>query len=250
MAVLSPEELNRTVRVLDESNDREVLTAAARALAASEDPAALIELQHRLGSAEFLDRLDDVSDPSADIENLSEVFAELRSHPVPASAMACVAIYDAPEFRAIPVRINLLLGALGRVVPVSPESARVFRESSSEGFAEVNGPLLIANESLLALQVFEELIAGTWVDAYVKVDILHRAVIPKRTHLPVLEVCGRLLEGEIDRELRDGIVETLFDYRDKEWYGPALQPPEPPAMGKRIDRRSRVPGPTGRPPPE
>jgi len=227
-APMQPEQLKHHLSVLNESRNREELASSARALAASQDPAALLELARRLRRADFLDRLDDTSDPVSDIDHLSQVFAELRTHPVEASGKVCVATYDSPEFRALPIRVNMLLAALASVVPVSPDAARVFRESSAEGYAEVNGPLLIANESPLALQVFEELIGGTWVDAYVKVDILHRAVIPKRTSRPVLEVCARLLASGVEPEVRDGILETLFDYRQKEWYGPVLQAPTPP----------------------
>ena len=229
MAVdMTPEELARHLQVLDRSSDREQVAASAVALAASGDNTALLELAKRLGKADFLNRLDDTQDPSTDITNLSGVFGALTSNPSAASARMCELVYPEPDFQEVPVRINLLLGALAAVKPLSPEGAEIFRDASAQGFAEVAGPLLINNESLPALRVFEEIIAGGWVESYVKVDILHRSVLPKRTDLPVLRSCERMLAAPPDDQVREGIVETLFDYRSREWFGPALQPPAPP----------------------
>jgi len=224
-----PEELDRHTKILNQSEDRELLAASAVALAASEDPAALLALARELRRAEFLNRLDDTSDPESDISNLRDVFGALAEHAVPASARLCELIYPQPDFRTIPARINLLLQALAAVRPTSAEGADVFRASSAEGFAEVNGPLLIENESPRALQVFEELIAGGWVESYIKVDILHRSVLPKRTSLPVLMACARLYERGLPGEVRDGLIETLFDHQSRRWFGPERRPPIPPA---------------------
>ncbi len=225
---MPPEEIERHAGILDNSRDRAEIVRAARALAASETPAALLALGLRLRRAEFLDRLDDTSQPGPDIENLSFVFAELVFHPSPASSRLCELLYGEPEFRAIPVRVNLLLGALAAVVPTTEAGAQVFRDSNAEGFAEVNGPLLIENQSPLAIQVFEELIAGSLVEADVKVEILHRSVLPKRTDIPVLGACMRLLDRGLPAEVRDGLIETLFDYQSRLWFGPVRQAPTPP----------------------
>jgi hypothetical protein len=139
----------------------------------------------------------------------------------------CVSVYNSEEFRELPVRINLLLGALAAVRPVDEEAAAVFRSSTAEGFAEVNAPLLLKNESPLALQVFEETITGVWVESYVKVDMLHRSVLPVRTRMPVVEMCSRLLAGELPSDVRSAMIETLFDYQSRLWFGPAMYPPEP-----------------------
>lgn len=225
---MPPGELQRHTAILDRSRNRDEIAASARALAASGDDAAVSVLGRHLRSAGFLDRLDDTSNPGTDIENLAFVFTELTLHPSPASGMLCELLYAEPDFAAIPVRLNFLLTALAAVVPTTERGAQVFRQSSAEGFAEVNGPLLIRNESPLALQVFEEIIAGNWVQPPVKVEILHRSVLPKRTHMPVLRACVRLLENSLANEVRDGIIETLYDNQSQRWFGPVRQPPKPP----------------------
>jgi hypothetical protein len=227
-AHLSQDEIERHIAILQHSGNRGELASSAIALAASEDSTALLSLAGELSRKEFLNRLDDTAAPERDTSNLVNVFNALADHPVAASAQLCITVYAQTDFWTIPARINFLLQALAAVRPTSPEAADVFRASSEEGFAQVNGPLLIANESPLALKVFEELIAGDWVESYVKVDMLHRSVLPSRTHLPVLQACATLYEHELPDDVRDGLIETLFDYQSRLWFGPVRQPPIPP----------------------
>jgi hypothetical protein len=226
---LSPEEIKRHLDVLNESPDPERLTASAIALASSEDPAAVMELEPLLRRAGFLDRLDPPDGDTRSVTNLLWVFRALADHPAPATGRLCESVYVDEGFRSVPARINLLLGALAAVRPMTAEAAAIFRETSSQGYAEVNGPLLIDNGSPPALEIFEEIIAGDWVDSEVKVSILHRAVLPARTRLAVITLCSRLLDRGLPAEVQTGIVETLFDYQSRRWFGPAMEPPEPPA---------------------
>jgi hypothetical protein len=229
MAALAPEEINRLVDVLNESSDPDRLTAAAVALAASEDREAVIALARVLRRGEFLDRLDPPEGEIRNVTNLVRVFRALASHPTPVTGRLCELIYAEEDFRSVPARINLLLSALAQVRPLSTEAAGVFRASSAQGFAEVNGPLLLENASAPALQIFEEIIAGHWVESNVKVEILHRSVLPLRTRLGVIVLCSRLLDRDLPGEVKAGIIETLFDYQSRRWFGPAMEPPQPPA---------------------
>lgn len=223
-----PDEINRHVQILNQSRDSAQVAKSAVALASSEDRGAILELARALRRAEFLNRLDNTADPSADIRNLMLVFRALADHPTEATGRLCELIYAQPDFGALPHRINLLLGALAAVRPTSPQGADVFRESSQAGYAEVNAPLLVNNESPLALQVFKEVIEAEWLDGYVKVDMLHRSVLPKRTSLPVLERCAELLDDNLPPDVEEGLIETLFDYQSRLWFGPVMYPPKPP----------------------
>ena len=224
---LTPEEIQRHIETVNHSQDRRNAFTAAIALARSEDGEALIALARVLRTQEFLDRLDPPKGEDQSIANISRIFRALAQHPTKATGRLCELIYGVAEFRDLPARINLLLGALAAVRPVSEDGANIFRASSAEGFAEVNGPLLLKNESPLALQVFEEIITGEWVESYVKVDILHRAVLPVRTRLPIIEMCGRLLDRPLPPDVRAALIETLFDYQSRLWFGPAMYPPMP-----------------------
>jgi len=222
-----PEELEGHMSILTESRDRDALVRSATVLAASEDSSALFALAGPLSEREFLARLDDVLDPVSTMDNLMVVFRALAQHPTPATGRLCELLYAEPDFRENPSRINLLLVTLASVRPTTQEGAEVFRTSNREGYAGVNGPLLVQNESPMALQVFEELIAEDWLDVEKKVDLLHRSVLPKRTSLPVVKTCAQLLTRDLPSEVTDGIVETLFDYQSRRWFGPVRNPPKP-----------------------
>jgi hypothetical protein len=224
---LAPEEIRRDTKILDQSADQGEVAAAAVALAGAEDDEAIQPLYALLSNNEGLARLDNVSDPSLETQNLVQVFRALAEHPTPATGQLCESLFAAEDFRAVPARINMLLAALCAVVPTSVEGADVFRASIEQGFAEVIGPPLLRNASPLALEVFEELIRGASIDARVRVDILHRALLPMRYSLPVLQMCDRLLEAELEPDVRAGLIETLFDYQSRRWFGPAMYPPQP-----------------------
>jgi hypothetical protein len=225
---MTPEEIRRDIEVLSVSGDVNEVADAAERLAASEDADAIDFLGRVLATHEFLARLDDLSDPSLETQNLFRVFRALAEHPIEATGRVSEALFAVAEFRSIPARVNLLLGAVAAVRPTGGGAANIFRAAIREGYAEVVGPLLVTNASPLSLQVFEELIEKDWIESYVKVDIMHRSVLPKRTSLPVLTMCGRLLEAGLLAEVQIGIIETLFDYRSRQWFGPAMNPPTPP----------------------
>jgi hypothetical protein len=42
-------------------------------------------------------------------------------------------------------------------------------------------------------------------------------------------MCARLLDRDLPQEVKDGIVETLFDHQSRRWFGPVRSPPTPPA---------------------
>lgn len=213
------------LEILRESNDPERLAESVAALAAAGEREAILELGRLLGQAEFLDRLDPPEGPMIQLPAVLRAFAE---HPSETTARVCEGLYAAPDFVAVPARINLLLGALAAVRPMRPGALEIFRTTSAEGFAEVNAPLLLENESVPALQVFGEIVARDWVESYVKVDLVHRAVLPRRARVPVIQICARLLQLELPAEVRVAIIETLFDYHSRPWFGPAMYPPKPP----------------------
>ena len=196
----TPEELRREVRILKESPNSEEVAVAAITVAGAEDAEALSALGELLSSDSGLARLDDLSDPSLDTQHLFDVFRALADRPTDAVGRLCEFLFGVTEFRALPERLNLLLATLSAVEPTTPGGADVFRASIKEGYAEVVGPLLLRNASQASLDVFEELIREDHVEVYVKVDILHRALLPMRYRLPVLVMCGRLLEAELPAE--------------------------------------------------
>lgn len=223
---MPPEEIARHAAVLQESQDAEALVSSAIALADAGDRNAVLALGRALHTPGFVVRLE--GGDAGSVTNLTDVFIALRKHPSDATGRLCELIYGEASFHELPARLNPLLHTLGAVKPVTPRAVEIFSETSAAGFAQVNGPVLLANGEPPALEVFANIITGDWVEDYVKVDILHRALLPVRDRLPVVQMCIRLWSGGLDEKVRAGMVETLFDYRSRDWFGPAMYPPLPP----------------------
>lgn len=226
---LSPEDVSRHSRTITTSQDSGELAAAATALAGSGQMEPTLALARALRDENFLRNVDPAMGETAPVPNVLRIFRTLAEHPTEWSGRLCELLYREAAFRSEPARLNVLLGALAAVTPTTEKGAEVFQASTGEGYAQVTAPLLLANGSPRALAVFEELITGEAVEDYVKVDILHRALLPQRTRLEVIECCERILARELSEEVRNGLIETLFDHESRLWFGPAMQPPEPQA---------------------
>jgi hypothetical protein len=231
---MTAEERQRLTTILKVSHDRDELETAAAALAASEDPTAHADLGEFLASAEALARLDDLTSSSFKMSHLTRVFLVLEQHPTPSSAELCLRLIREPAFLAEDDRKIYLLPALAAVRPMSAAAAEVFRETNLQGYYNLNVRLLVQNGSPNALAVFEEMIRDYDVPAERRVDAVHAAVLPRRTELPVLQTAERLLFG-VDNDVVIGVIETIFDNRSREWFGPARNPPAPPPWDKSSD---------------
>jgi hypothetical protein len=111
---------------------------------------------------------------------------------------------------------------------MTEETARFMERTNGEGYFAFNVPLLVENGSTQALALFEAMIADREVPAPRRIDCLHNAVVPHRTDLRVLEAVVHLLEAPLEEPVYVGVVESVFDYKTKQWYGPAIGAPEPP----------------------
>jgi len=227
--ILTDEQIRAHTRILNASLDRAAIRDSALVLIETEDEALYRLLAAHLAHEAFLRRLDDTDNPQLRTSNLFVLFRALAQHSVPGTAELCERLFRSPDFRALPIRILALLHTLAAVRPMLPSSANVLREAYNEGLGHVFGPDLIANHSPLALQVFEEMVQGTVVDHVSLVDMLHTGLVPHRGIIPVLESCRRSLRTHLHPEVRVAVIESLFDYRSKAWFGPAMSPPVPPS---------------------
>jgi len=251
------QQLPERIAILQTSRDRGALEEAAVALAASYDSAALGALGEFLRKSEGLARLDSLSDPSWKTSHLARVLRALEEHPSPGTAELCLELVNDPVFLADDDRKIYLLPALAAVRPMSQEAVAVFRRTNGEGYYNLNVRLLVKNGSPRALALFEEMIRDDGVPVARRVDALHAAVLPYRTQLPVLQTLDRILAADLPAAVRVGAVETVFDHRSREWFGPAKNPPEPPpwdtasqetlrfvlVMGEKATARGQLPPP-------
>jgi hypothetical protein len=181
-----------------------------------------------LVNEEFLGRLDALDEPQLKLTNLAHVLGVLRANPTEATGRLCEALAAHPGFLTDPDRTLFLLPALAAVRPMTAGAEAIFRATNADGYFNGNGPLLVANGSPRALALFEEMIADASAAADDRVDIIHRAVLPHRLQAPVLAACMRLLGRSLEPEVEAGLVETLFDYQEREWFGVARFAPTPP----------------------
>ncbi|PYS34083.1 MAG: hypothetical protein DMG14_30295 [Acidobacteria bacterium] len=235
MANNSSEELPRNVDILRSSDDPESLERAAVALASSGDPTAIAELGQFLRSSQFLYKLDDLTDPDVKTLHLREVMAALESHPNATVGELCVELSRDSNFMSDEDRMDFLLEALSSVRPMTDEGVDLFRQTNEDGYFAFNAPLLVKNGSPRALELFESMMADHTVPENRRIDSLHRSLLPYRTTLPVLHSVERLVVADLEHAVAIGLVETIFDYQSKPWFGPAIGAPRPPAWENASD---------------
>jgi hypothetical protein len=214
-------------RILESSQERAELAQAAVFLANSDGVMALRQLGRYLTRADFLARLDNLEEPHEKTLYLRQVMAPLIERPSPEVAALCHTLYRDATFMSDPDRLVFLLRALAAVSPMSGATAEIFRQTNAIGYYSHNAPLLAANASPAALEVFEQMIRDARVPAERRIDALHEGVLPNRSKAPVLQMCRRLIESELELPVKSGVIESVFDYQGKKWYGP--HPPKPPA---------------------
>jgi hypothetical protein len=213
-------------QVLRTSSDPEALERAASALARSKDDRDLELLARLLRDDSFLKRLDKPGNPKA--YHLGRVMAVLAEHPTERTAHLCLMLADDSIFLAEDARQIYLLETLAAVKPMSEPAAAVFRRTNEEGYFASNASLLAANGGPRALGLFESMMLQRNVPVERRIDCLHAAVVPRRTELPILRTCGRILSHTTERALAAGVIESVFEYKP-EWFGLAVNSPTPPA---------------------
>src|SRR6185295_7136649 len=214
--------------VLARSDDRELLEAAGVCLAQAGDPGAVRALGQLLAQRDFLARLDDVGDPQENMLHLERILAAIGGNPTQHAGAILVGLARSPDFLEIDERRIPLLSALGAVRPMTGEGAAVVRQAAAEGYYSTVIPLLIENSSPRALALLEELILDPQVDPESRASDLHSGLLPHRIEVAVLHSVERLLAQPLEPRVERGLLETIFEHRSREWFGPAINPPRPP----------------------
>jgi hypothetical protein len=215
----APEQETATSSVrelLKSSSNRDVLEQAAATLARSRDPRDLILLGQLLHDGEFLARLDNVS--NLETRHLSRVMAALGEHPILQTVDLCLRLADDPVYVANDDRKRFLLQVLAAVKPLSDRAALLFERTNAEGYFSFNAPLLAANGSPRALEIFESMMLDQNVAIEERIDTLHIAMVPRRTELPILRASSLLLSRASETSLVTGVIESVFDFQSS-WFG-------------------------------
>jgi hypothetical protein len=124
-------------------------------------------------------------------------------------------------------RIDSVLETLAAVRPMTAEAADVFRRTNNDGYFFFNAPLLVKNGSANALELFESMMRDHTVLESRRIDSIHGSLLPYRTSLAQLSSAERLLSSDLEESVAIGVIETIFDYQSKRWFGPAIGAPRP-----------------------
>ena len=234
------------IQILRTSKDRDALQQAAIELIRTRDAKKLASLRDFLSDPAFLARLDDVNTPNVKTRRLSAVFRELTNYPSPASAELSLRLGSDSRFLSDPDRKALLLPALAAVRPMSEASAQFFGKANAEGYYSINAPLLARNGSPRAVELFRKMIEDGSVPSARRVDALHSSIVPVRTNVAIIGVAERLISAKLDPDVLAGLIESMFDYQPRRWYGVARSMPQPPpwsgASAEALDRLSKLAG--------
>src|SRR5262245_26220757 len=201
--------------VLKSSTDREALERAAITLARSGDAGDFALLGQLLRDREFLARLDDLNNVAT--FHLSRVIAALAEHPTQQLVDLCLTLAEDPVFLEND-RKSLVLEFLASVKPMSERTAAVFQRSNDEGYFAFNALLLAGNGSPRALRLFESMMLSKDVPAEIRIESLHRSVLPRRTDPVILASADRILSRTSERIIVNAIVESAFDFQ-QQWFG-------------------------------
>ncbi len=216
--------IDERTEVLQTSTSPDELETAATELASSDDPEALEALGEQLRSAEFLDRLDE-PDNSNRVLHLTSVLSPLIERPSPEVVRLCLHLADEPVYLEHD-RKSLVLEALARVAPMTPESAEAFRRANEEGYFAYDALLLAANSSPVALDLFRSMMNQKDVDVESRVELMHKGILPYRTRLTILHMVAALMGDDLEPPVATAAIESVFDYQP-EWF--LLHGPTPPA---------------------
>src|SRR5882672_1668834 len=205
-----------------------------RGLAASTALADQTELARRLGEPRTLDQLDDPAsrDRSRTQDlRLARVIDGLRDNSSASAAQTFVTLVGDDEFTASAQRSELLVRSLATRRPLPPELLAFLDAQARPDSVNLHLAIdtLCQNDTAAAWDLVGRKLADGAIEPEYKIAWLRGPVLEHRRSAAMLELAEKLLEdGSLDRELRVGLAEVLFEYRPDDWYPGRDGVPRPP----------------------
>ena len=200
----------------------DTLQQKALTLAASRDYSRLARL---ITDPAFLSNLD--SPATGKTRRLETILKALEANAGPDTASLCHTLAASNVFLSDPDRRLFLLNILAAVRPMSKQTVALFQESNALGYFPSNAILLASNASPLAMELFETMMVSNAITVENRIDLLHFALIPRRTSLPILRSAANIAARATDPRLAHGALKSIFDYQPR-WFRPSNAADRPP----------------------
>lgn len=213
--------------VLEASLDANALTKCAESLA-SGGTEELKTLEPFLISPGFLERLNGPG--AAGEDRYRRIILALGKNPDPYATEILRALLNHQTVIDEPDRIDVILEAAAALKPLPRERVPLFQSVPLDDYLLLNFAVLVENGSHEALKELkrEILSKGQEVEDEEVIALMHRFFLEHRTDVPIIRLAENLLAEGISTKLQVGLYESFFDYRSRQWFGPAKKPPMPP----------------------
>jgi hypothetical protein len=203
-------------------------------LAASTAAADQTELAKQLGERRTLDLLDDPAtrDRSRTQDlRLARVIDKLRDNSAASAAQTLVALAGSAEFASSAQRSELLVRASAARRPLPPPLLAFLDAQARPDSVNLRLAIdaLCENDTAAAWEVVGRKLADDSIEPEYKTSWLRGPILEHRRSTTMLELAEKLLKNaSLDRGLRVGLAEALFDYRPNDWYPGRDGVPRPP----------------------
>jgi hypothetical protein len=221
-----------------DSRKADSLAESLIAMAKSRSPVEHERLRSALASSESLLELNSEQDYSVlrpeqlRVARVIDALVENRSEPA-SKSLAFLA--ENTNFLAEEARQQVLLSAAARLRPLPPAMVHFFDAQSKPDATNLYLAvrLLVENGSEPAIAIFERILSDKAFEPEDKSGWMLDSIVPHRCDVPLLSTCQKLLqETVLSGDLKEVLVEALFDYRPQEWYPADSDRPRPPDRSK------------------
>jgi len=211
-------------KILQSSQDRNVLYRTAAGLAAGDGADGHRILASYLAQQEFLNRLDteeeyEQAPGGLRVRKLVEILAK---NPSPSAAATLLSLTRALAFTSDIERTEILIENLARLRPVSPAAVEFWDEHCrpDDVFHNVTIAAIVSNGSPAALALLEKKLLDPAFSEEDKLWWMRSQILAHRNDLNLLRSSRRMLEqGFLPERLKTSLLEVLFDYRPDDWFG-------------------------------
>jgi len=220
------------LKLLQTSKDPKELVNAALSLARSKQASDHEALMKQLRSADFLTRLDSEADYRETRKRLRiyRVIDALKDNPAPSSRTVLLGLTESAVFLEEARRTDHLIKASSVIKPPPSQLIKFWDKHSQpdDGFTPLTIGAMVENGAAPSMGLFEKKMADMEHDEDAKLSWIRSSVLVHRDDLELLLSCERMLQGGMPSNLREPLIEVLFDYRPDDWFMPDRYYPQPP----------------------